>query len=353
MKIAIATSQVPFITGGAEMMTAELTRSLRDLGHSVETISIPFRFNSHAEILRTMNSWSAESFDTFDCGHIDRVICLKFPCYYLTHHNKVAWLMHQHRSVYELYDTVYGESSCNASAVSLRSEIVARDTKVLGDMQQVFTISKRVSARMKQYNGIETSAIYQPPKIANLLYEGEQLPYIFFPSRIETLKRQELLVRAMKLLTSPCVAVIAGDGGQFPYIHRLVEELDLSHKVRLLGSISDSAMARWYANALGVFFGPFDEDYGFVTLEAMLASKPVITCSDSGGPLEFVRNNETGLVVEPLPEQIADAIDQLFSNRSRAKSMGKAGFHAYHGLDISWENICNTLLTPGLEVPAS
>ena len=40
--------------------------------------------------------------------------------------------------------------------------------------------------------------------------------------------------------------------------------------------------------ALGVIFPPLDEDYGYVTLEAMLAAKPVITCTDSGGPLEFV-----------------------------------------------------------------
>ena len=30
-------------------------------------------------------------------------------------------------------------------------------------------------------------------------------------------------------------------------------------------------------------FAPFDEDYGYVTLEAFEARKPVVTASDSGG----------------------------------------------------------------------
>ena len=57
-----------------------------------------------------------------------------------------------------------------------------------------------------------------------------------------------------------------------------------------------------YAGALGVVFPPFDEDYGYVTLEAFLARKPVVTTTDAGGPLEFVEDDVTGLVVEPAPE---------------------------------------------------
>ena len=37
-------------------------------------------------------------------------------------------------------------------------------------------------------------------------------------------------------------------------------------------------------------FAPFDEDFGYVTLESFLAHKPVITATDAGGPLEFVED---------------------------------------------------------------
>ena len=60
-----------------------------------------------------------------------------------------------------------------------------------------------------------------------------------------------------------------------------------------------------YAKALAVIYPPIDEDFGYVTLEAMLARKPIVVCLDSGGPLEFVRNGENGLIVEPNAEDLA------------------------------------------------
>ena len=99
-----------------------------------------------------------------------------------------------------------------------------------------------------------------------------------------------------------------------------------------------------YAQALGVVFVPVDEDYGYVTLEAMLSSKPLITCIDSGGPLEFVIHNETGLVVEPSPAALAEAMDQLWKNRERAKIWGISARDHYESLNISWPNVVQTLL---------
>ena len=55
----------------------------------------------------------------------------------------------------------------------------------------------------------------------------------------------------------------------------LIETLGLSDRVKLLGNVSRSAMINYYQNALAVCFTPFDEDYGFVTAEAMLCAKPV------------------------------------------------------------------------------
>lgn len=344
MRIALATVQVPFISGGAEIMTSELARSLNEHGHKVEIVSIPFRFNPPQEVLRGMNCWTAEYFDRFDCGSVDKVVCLKFPSFYLQHHNKCVWLMHQHRSVYELFDTPYGESSSNPDAVFLRDEIIRRDTIALKEAKKVYTISKRVSSRMKQYNGIDSSELYQPPRLHNRFQVGNQLPYIFFPSRLERLKRQELLIRSVIHLTSPTVVIIAGEGGQRGHLESLISELNLSNRIRLLGNISFNDMVQWYSNSLGIFFGPYDEDYGFITLEAMLSGKPVITCTDSGGPLEFVVDHQTGYIVEPSPEAVADAIDKLYFDRSKAKSMGYDALKNYHELNISWTNVVSNIL---------
>ncbi|SFM05939.1 glycosyltransferase family 4 protein [Nitrosomonas communis] len=344
MRIAITTTQVPFIKGGAEIMVEGLEKALIKHGHETEIISIPFRFNRN-EVWKAMEMWDAQSFETFECGRIDRVICLKFPSFYLKSENKYVWLMHQHRSVYELFGTPYGEPSDDSIALTLKSEITKRDTISLSEAKKVFTISKRVSDRLKQFNGVNSIPLYQPPKLANSLRTGDQLPYIYFPSRLETLKRQELLIRSIQYMKSPCVIVISGDGGQWQYLNSLVTELGVSSRVKMLGRVNDDELIRWYSNSLGIFFGPYEEDYGFITLEAMLSAKPIITCNDSGGPLEFVIDGETGYITEPLAEAVAEAVDKLYFNRSKAKEMGFNGLQRYRDLRIDWDNVVEQLLS--------
>ena len=78
-------------------------------------------------------------------------------------------------------------------------------------------------------------------------------------------------------------------------------------------------------------------------MEAMLAAKPVITCRDSGGPLEFVRPGETGLVADATPQALASAFDELWENRDRAAAWGRAGRASYAALGISWGNVVRQL----------
>jgi glycosyltransferase involved in cell wall biosynthesis len=103
-------------------------------------------------------------------------------------------------------------------------------------------------------------------------------------------------------------------------------------------------MRRRYAHAIAVIYPPTDEDYGYVTLESMLASKPVITCTDSGGPLEFVTHHETGVIADPTPEALANAFDLLWENRQQARDWGEAGRDRYESLNLSWETVVNKLL---------
>jgi glycosyltransferase involved in cell wall biosynthesis len=344
MRIAIATVQVPFISGGAEIMTRGLTDALRAAGHATEVVTLPFRFGPPSAVLENMRAWESVDFSQFDCGPVDELIALKFPAFYAKHSRKRVWLTHQHRSVYELFDTDFGDKSANEDALRLREEIFRQDTRSLSDVKEVFTISKTVSKRLLDYNGVTSRALYQPPMNENEFSNGECYPYIFSPSRIEILKRQELLVRAMAHVRSPIMAVIAGDGGFRSDLLRLIENLNLNRKVKLLGKIDHETMLQYYKHSTAVFFAPFMEDYGLVTLEAMLSAKPVITCTDSGGPTEFVVHGETGFVLEPNPEVIAESIDSLWFDKNRGKDIGQNGRFHYNSLHISWTAVVDALL---------
>jgi glycosyltransferase involved in cell wall biosynthesis len=341
VRIAIASVQVPFITGGAQLLTRGLLEACRVAGHETEVVTAPFRFFPDEAVLRAMDNWEAEDFEQLNGYTPDMVLCLQFPTYYLRHPRKVVWLIHQHRPVYDLWDSAAHHAP---ETLLLRERIVERDTLHLKEASGVFTIAQNVSARLTRYNGVRSRALYHPPRLADRFYCSPAEPYIFFPSRLESLKRQSLLIRAMQYVESGVGAIIAGVGGQMPQYQRLIEELGLGRRVRLVGSLSEEELLAYYACCLGVFFGPQDEDYGLVTLEAMLARKPVITCSDSGGPLEFVQHDVTGLVVEPHPEGIAVSIDLLARNSQRAADLGDAGYLRYQAMNISWENVIANLL---------
>ncbi|MBF0474927.1 MAG: glycosyltransferase family 4 protein [Deltaproteobacteria bacterium] len=292
-----------------------------------------------------MDIWETENFEQLN-GYIpDIVICLKFPTYYLRHSHKVVWLLHQHRAVYELWGINSPADHVPApEEVRLKEDITRRDTVHLAGCKKIYTISRRVSERLQIYNGLKSTPLYHPPAWLGRFYHAPAWPYIFCPSRLEGLKRQDLLIKAMKLATSPVKALIAGDGGDRPRLEQLIRELDVGDSVRLLGRISEAEMVTAYAHCLATFFGPYDEDLGYVTLEAMLSAKPVITCHDSGGSLEFAVDGETGRIVPPEPAAIAAAIDELYHNQKLARQMGANGLEQYHRMNISWENVIDKLI---------
>ena len=89
-------------------------------------------------------------------------------------------------------------------------------------------------------------------------------------------------------------------------------------------------------------FVPLREDFGLVTLEAFLSSKPVITCNDSGEPANIVEDGQTGFICAALPEEIAKRIDYLFQNPAVAHTMGEAG--RKWAQSVNWENVSEALM---------
>jgi len=91
------------------------------------------------------------------------------------------------------------------------------------------------------------------------------------------------------------------------------------------GFVTDDELVELYANSLGVCYLPFDEDYGYVTLEAMLSGKPVVVPSDGGGAAELVEHNSTGVIVDSEPQAIADCWTRSMTTGARALTMGERG----------------------------
>ena len=341
MKVLIATNQSPFVFGGAEAHALSLKQAVEAAGHQAEILSLPFSYRSEDLQRRVVGFWNALSVDDLDISDVDRVICIKFPGYYLQHSRKSVWLTHQHRVFYDLAGTAHDPGGGDPA---FREEVRRLDTQHLGESQRLFTISKNVSARLLQHNGLKSDVLYHPPPGAESFTEGGIFPFIFAPGRLEGLKRHEILIHAMVKAPAGLRAIVSGEGGLSAHLQSLAKDLGVTDRVAFVGHITDDHKRRLYANCLGVYFGPFDEDYGYVTLEAMLSAKPVITFRDAGGPCEFVHHGETGFVLQPENEAVCGALHQLWEDQAKARAMGRNGKAHYQDLDLRWDRIVDALV---------
>lgn len=339
MRLLVTASVAPFFRGGAEHHVAGTVRALRDAGHEVELVRFPFTFDPPESIERLMAFVGGLEFTAPNGIAVDRVISLQFPGYGVRHPDHVVWLMHQHRAVYELYP----ERDAPADLARLRDRVLAFDGEALGRATRRFANSANVAARLQRFNGLDAEVLYHPPPFVDRYHRADAEPYVFYPARFERLKRQNLLIEAARLMKSPLLVLLAGEGGQTDHYRALAERLGVADRVRFLGHVSEAEKVAFYARAFAVFNGPFDEDYGYVTLEAMLASKPVLTCTDSGGPLELVQGGDTGWVVPPEPEAIAATLDGAFASPDRTRQLGRAGRERYLALGIAWEKVVEVL----------
>jgi glycosyltransferase involved in cell wall biosynthesis len=180
-----------------------------------------------------------------------------------------------------------------------------------------------------------TSTVLHPPPPQRPYRCDEYGGYIFMVSRLTPLKRAELLIRAAATPQGAGIrAVIAGDGEERERLATLIQELRLSSRVTLTGPITDAQLLGHLAKCRAVCFPPLDEDYGFVTAEAFSSAKAVVTCRDSGGPVELVQPDVSGFVVDPAPEALATALSRLLDDSALAETMGRAALASAQRL--SW-----------------
>jgi glycosyltransferase involved in cell wall biosynthesis len=340
--ILVCEAQVPFVHGGAEIHVRELVRELRARGYDAELVSVPFKWYPKEEILPHAAAWRLLDLSETNGRVVDLVIASKFPTYFARHPRKVAWLIHQYRAAYELCGTPYSDFSHVESDVGLRDRLIRLDTEMLRECRAIFTNARNTAGRLAKFNGLTAEALYHPPRLASSLKAGPYGDYILSVGRLESVKRVDLIVRALALSDKSLRLVVAGDGTQRANIEREAETAGVADRVTFLGNTGDDALIELYAGSLAVAYPPYDEDFGYVTLEAFLARKPVITCRDSGGPNEFVVDRVNGLVCDPEPEALAQAMSFLATDRARAAAYGSAGYEVARV--ITWDGVIEKLV---------
>lgn len=341
--VAVVTASPPFAEGGHLVMARELVRALRESGHDAGLIVTPQnRFGRQASAY--LAAWCTDVGLAHEEKRIDQVISLRFPAYAVRHPNHVLWLNHRMREYYDLWDRFQSHLSWKANIKErTRRAIVHRaDGYFLGRTRKRYAISATVQARLQRWGAVQSDVLYPPPPVRE--YRNESYgDYIFAVSRLAPLKRFDLLVRALaEPVASGLRCVIAGEGAEMSALVKLRRQLGLEERVEFVGRLSDAEMITHLARCRAVAFVPWNEDYGFVTVEAFACGKPVVTVTDSGGPAELVKDGVSGYVTAPTPEALAAGLREIMSDRTRAIRMGEAG--AATAANMTWAAAVEELL---------
>jgi glycosyltransferase involved in cell wall biosynthesis len=289
-----------------------------------------------------MLAWRMIDLTEVDGKPVDLVIATKFPSYFVQHPNKVVWLVHQHRQAYDWYGTSFSDFSNTSDDRTLRDQLIRADTHALREAKAVYTISQNVAKRLKRFNFIDGTPLYPPSKYSEQLYGAEYGDYILSDARLDAAKRLDMFVAAAALMRHPIKIIMTSVGPLQAQLAAQIHHLGLQERVIMRGFVSDEELVELYAHARAVYYAPFDEDYGFTTVQAMQAARPVITTHDAGGTLEFVRHQHNGLVVDPTPHAIAQALDAVAGDINYAQTLGSRGPDTVDS--IGWQQVVQTLV---------
>lgn len=338
LKIAVVTPKALHgEKGGAENFYAGLVSALNRAGHIAHQIDVLIDESTFEGILEAY----CRCFD-LDLDDYDVVISTKSPTYMVRHRNHISYLVHTMRAFYDMFESEFDAQ--NKELQKKRRIIHAFDKYGLDPIRvkKHFAIGKPVCERLTAvdpfWKDIPFEILYPPPIIERFPppKKGE---FIFLPSRIHKWKRQDLVIKAMEHVTTEVRLVICGTGEYEGASHSLARSDD---RIEFLGPVDDDTLVDLYSRSIVVPFVPIGEDYGYITIEAFLSRKPVITCFDSGEPANIVRDGFSGFVVAPDPRIIADRIDYLVRNPEEAARMGENGYQSIQG--ISWDSVVERLL---------
>ena len=385
MDIALVSPHpVPFGIGGAENLIWGLQDHLaQKTQHRCEIVTL---VSPEASLRDVVSSY--EAFTSLDLDRFDLVISGKYPAWMINHPNHRVWMLHRLRGLYDTYvapPRTPGQAPDSPELVAFRRFLSDLQTATViepGSIADLFhrfeqlagkglpdaifaypgplarqivhmldrfalsphridryaAISKTVRARTGYFPGTVPVDIFYPPASGDKYRCGSD-DYFFTCSRLDSAKRVDLIVKAMRHVEADIPLLIGGTG---PQSDELKESAGDDPRIRFVGFIPDNALPDYYADALAVPFVPYDEDYGLVTVEAMMSGKPVLTTLDSGGPCEFVIDGETGYATAPEATALGQRMNRLAQDRAKARSMGETARKRV--ANITWDNVVAGLI---------
>jgi glycosyltransferase involved in cell wall biosynthesis len=331
VKIAIVTSCLPFQPGPAEKLAEELRKQLAQARHKPIVASIPFTPRAASRVIDQIVACRS-----LRLPNTDLMIGLNFPAYYIPHANKVMWLVDRLGQAYESWGRAVQQTVIRADGLYLR------------EAGKIYSDSEATRDWLWKANGIQSEVLCPPLARSPHLRWGTWGDYVLYASSISESNRQMLLVEAARHLRSKARVVLAGQPEtpeDLASLRRAVTASGLEGRITIFPQIlTEEQRADLLADALACVSIPANASVDpHAVLEACHCRKATITCVDSVASCLAVIDRSTGRCVYPDPVSLAEAIDELHTNRELASQWGASAFHQMLRLGIDWDNVVQKL----------
>ena len=156
-------------------MRKDLRDALRAAGHEAEILAIPFKWYPPEKILDHILACRLLDVSEVAGTPVDLLIGLKFPAYLIPHPNKVLWILHQHRTAYELWDHPLSDMVYYPNGAQVRDAIEQADRHLIPEANAVFANSRNVAQRLKKFCDIDSdTALSSASECGQVLLRGRR-----------------------------------------------------------------------------------------------------------------------------------------------------------------------------------
>lgn len=148
-------------------------------------------------------------------------------------------------------------------------------------------------------------------------------------TRFTDQKRVEYLVKAFAIVaeTHPSARLeVYGFGPMQREIEALIAHFGLQERVAMFPPVPQAQLRRVYNRAAISVLNSYREGFGLALSEAMMCGACAVG-TRSGGIVDIIRHNETGLLVElDNSGQLAEGLLDLLSNQTKRVQLAEAGY---------------------------
>jgi glycosyltransferase involved in cell wall biosynthesis len=212
------------------------------------------------------------------------------------------------RYAWDQFDAYFGPARVGRRMSRVMRPVMAAiarwDRATESRVHRYLAISQYVARRISLYYNRQSSIVYPPVETTFYTPEPASTPRegLLVVSALVPYKRVDLAIGAARLAKMPLT--IVGDGPE-----RATLEAMGGPDIVFRGWCTNEEIRDLYRSSIATIL-PGEEDFGIVPLEAQASGRPVVALG-RGGARETVIDNETGVLVEPGVEALADGLKRV------------------------------------------